>query len=69
MSRLNVQNCKIRIGEQQIEKVSELKYLRSMLCKNDTMESEIRERAIQKGRAIGELGSVIRVRFLSVNIW
>ena len=68
VNRPNVRKCKITIGSEQLEEVSEFKYLGSMLCKNDTMESEIRERVIQGRRAIGELGSVIRGRSLSIEV-
>ena len=66
--RPNVLNCKIRIGKEQLEEVSEFKYLGSVLCKNDTLESEIRERTIQGRKAIGELGSVVKGRSLSVEV-
>ena len=39
-----------------------------MLCKNDTLESEIRERTLQGRKSVGELGSVVKGRSLSVGV-
>lgn len=39
-----------------------------MLCKNNTMEGEIREGSLQGKKAIGELGSVIKGRTMSEKV-
>lgn len=50
-------DCKVKIKGEYLEEVSEFKCLGSMLCKNDSMDGEIRERVLQGRRAIGNLGS------------
>ena len=61
-------NCKIEIKGEQLEEVREFKYLGSVLCKYDTMVSEIRERTMLGRREIGELGSVLNGRGMSMEV-
>lgn len=60
-------NCKAEAKEELLEEVSECIYLGSALCKNYTMDGEIRE-DIQGRRAIGELGSIIKNRNMSTEV-
>ncbi len=39
--------CKIWLGKEKMEKVSEFKYLGTILCKHGSMEGEIRERTVR----------------------
>lgn len=66
--RPNALSCRIKIGEEQLKEVRDFKYLGSVLCKNDTLQSENTERAVQGRRVTGELGSMIKGRSLGVEV-
>ncbi len=53
-----VASCRIMLGSEKMEEVSEFKYLGTLLCKYGGMEGEIREQ-VMKGRSV--VGSFIGV--------
>ncbi len=46
-----VESCRIMLGSEKMEEVSEFKYLEIVLCKHGGREGEIRER-VMKGRSV-----------------
>ncbi len=46
-----VARCRVMLGSEEMEEVSEFKYLGTVLCKHGGMEGEIRER-VMKGRML-----------------
>ncbi len=50
------------------EEVHEFKYLGSIMCKNGSMESETRERAVQGRKVIGSLGHMLNGRTVSMEV-
>ena len=54
----NVRECEIEMNGEKMEEVTEFKYLGATLCKNNSMKSEIRERAVQGRKMIGALNKV-----------
>ncbi len=58
----NQRQCKIRMNGQKMEEVNEFKYLGSIFCEYESMEGEIRERAIQGRKVTGSLRRVMRER-------
>ena len=61
-------NCRVYIKGKQLEEVKEFKYLGSVISKDGTMDGEIKERTLQGRKAIGELGSVVRGRSMSMGV-
>ncbi len=54
--------CKIWLGKEKIQELTEFKYLGMMLCKRGSMEGEIRERTVKSGQVIGALERVMKGR-------
>ncbi len=51
-----------------MEEVSEFKYLRTILCKNGSMEGEIRERTVKDRQVTGALKIVMKGRSVSMGV-
>ncbi len=63
-----VTSCRIMLGSEKMEEVSELKYFGTVLCKHGGMEGEIRER-VMKGRSVmGSLTGVMKGRNVSMDV-
>ncbi len=52
--------CKIWLGKEKIEKVTEFEYLGTVLCKHGSIEGKIRERTVKARKVIGALERVLR---------
>ncbi len=63
-----VARCRIRLGIEKMEEVSEFKYLGIVFCKHGGMEGEIRER-VMKGRSfVGSVTGVMKGRNVSMDV-
>ncbi len=55
-----VASCRIMLGSEKMEEVSEFKYLGTVPCKHGGMEGEIREQVMRGRSVVGSLAGVIR---------
>ncbi len=51
-----------------MEEVCEFKYLGSIMCKHESMEGDIRERAVQGRKVAGSLGCMMKGRTVSMEV-
>ncbi len=63
-----VARCRIMLGSEKIEEVSEFIYLGTVLCKHGGMEGEIRERVMKGRSVVGSLAGVMKGRNVSVDV-
>ncbi len=63
-----VARCRIMLGREKMEEVSEFKYLGIVLCKHGGMEGEIRERLMKGRRVVGLLTGVMKGRNVSMDV-
>ncbi len=60
--------CKIWLGKERMEGVNEFKYLGTILCKDGSMEGEIRERTVKGRQVMGTLERVMKGRNVSMTV-
>ena len=58
----------ISLNGEKMEEVDEFKYLRSVFCKDGSLEGETRERAVQGRKVVGSLGRMMRERTVSRDV-
>ncbi len=63
-----VATCRIMLGSEKMEEVSEFKYLETVLCKHGGMEGEIRERVMKGKSVVGSLAGVMKGRNVSMDV-
>ncbi len=63
-----VASCRIMLGSEKTEEVSEFKYLGTVLCNHEGMEGEIREQVIRGRSVMGSLAGVMKGRNLSMDV-
>ncbi len=63
-----IARCRIRLGSEKIEEVSEFKYLGTVLCKHGGMEEAIRERVMKGRSVVGSLTGVMKGRNVSMDV-
>ncbi len=63
-----VASCRIMLGIEKMEEVSEFKYLGTVLCKHGGMEAEIRERVMKGRSVVGSLTRVMKGRYVSMDV-
>ncbi len=63
-----VARCRIILGSEEMEEVSEFKYLGTVLCKHGGMEGEIREEVMKGRSVVGSLAWVMKGRNVSMNV-
>ena len=51
-----------------MEEADEFKYLGLVFCRDESMEGETRDKAVQRTKAIGSLGRMMRKRTVSKDI-
>lgn len=49
--------CKIRLGEKRLQEVTQFKHGRTILCKDRSMEGEMRKKTVKGRQIVGELES------------
>ncbi len=59
--------CRIRLGEERMEEVTEFKYL-GTLCKHGSMEGEVRERVVKGRQVVAALERVMKGRIGSMEV-
>ncbi len=62
-----VARCKIMLGSEKMEEVSEFKYLGTVLCNHGGMEGEIRERVMKSRSVVGLLAGVMKGKNVSMD--
>ncbi len=60
--------CTVMLGSEEMEEVSEFKYLGTVLCKHGGMEGEIRERVMKGKSAVSLLAGVMKGRNVSMDV-
>ncbi len=55
-----VARCRISLGSEKVEEVSEFKYLVAVLCKHGGVEGEITERVMKGRSVVGLLTGVMK---------
>ncbi len=63
-----VAKCRIMLGSEKMEEVSEFKYLGTVLCKHEEMEGEIRERVMRGKSVVGSLAGITKGRNGSMDV-
>ncbi len=63
-----VARCRVMLGSEKMEEVSEFKYLGIVLCKHGRMEGEIRERVMKFRSVVGSLTGVMKGRNVSMDV-
>ncbi len=63
-----VAKCRIMVGSEKMEEVSEFKYLGTVLCKHGLMEGEIREQVMKGWSVVGSLAGVMKGRNVSMDV-
>ncbi len=63
-----VASCRIMLGSEKMEEVSDFKYLGTMLCKHGGMEREIREQFMRGRSVVGSLAGVMKGRNVSMDV-
>ncbi len=63
-----VASCWIMLGSEEMEEVSEFKYLGTVLCKHGEMEGEIRARMVKGRSVVGLLSGVMKGRNVSMDV-
>ncbi len=63
-----VARCRIMLGSEKMEEVSEFKYLETVLCKHGRMGGELRERVMKGRSVVGSLAGVMYGRNVSMNV-
>ncbi len=63
-----IHGCKIWLGKEVMEEVNEFKHLTTILCKQKSMEGEIRERTVMGRQVMGTLERVMKGRDLSMGV-
>ncbi len=63
-----VASCRIMLGSEKMEEVSEFKYLGTVLCKHGGLEGEIRERVMKGRSVVGSLSGVMKGRNVSMDV-
>ena len=56
------------MGEQCLEEVKEFEYLGTMLCKDGSMEGEVRERAVKGRQVVGSLARIMKGRSVDMSV-
>ncbi len=63
-----VASCRIMLGSEKMEEMSEFKYLGTVLCKHGGMEEVIRERVMKGRSVVGLLTGVMTGRNVSMDV-
>ncbi len=63
-----VARCRIMLGSEKMEEVSEFKCLGTVLCKHGGMEGEIRERVMKGRSVVGSPAGVMKGRNVSMDV-
>ncbi len=63
-----IPDCKIWLGKEKMEEVSEFEYFGTILYKHGSMEGEIRERTVMGRQVMGALERVMKGRSVSMAV-
>ncbi len=68
MPDFTVARCRVVLGSEKMEEVSEFKYLGTVLCKHGGMEGEIRERVMKGRSVVGSIAGVMKGRNVFMDV-